>query len=778
MRFTLLFLLYLLFSNFLISQIVSPCEVGKDKYICSDKIDLETKSTSPGKWRFKGPSSGTFTDATNSKTSLSGITLPIVKVYWVNNDQSCADTLEIIRPKIGATSLVKNTQVVNSEEIKLCFGDDWKASTKVDEGKSFVTYILYKSKPPITPNVYTDQEAFLGPVIFVNNDINDGSLKQNYPNAKNEYWFVPILYNEIGSQGPVIDQECQITGNPFKITYLDKIEVTKKEDCMLGSVDLQVTGGTGNYDLKVYSPSSIIPDSNLLSIGKLNFSNILVKQIYSTQIKDDNQCENSFTTKFSPCPACKTDVIYQKTYCVYDSLPKPALKEGAGIGILELVPATETNLVFDSLTGAIDIKLSKPGKYVIRNKTSLSCQTQKYTDFDIEILDSIPLPLGNSIDTICISNPKIGDIKSISAQLITWYNKDGEKLDPAIDPAIHSDTYYCTQTIKGCESEKKPVEVFAPTIIPPVGDSIQYLCNKKIDFAGNILYPQGETIVWYNASGKKVLPTDNISEGFYSAAQYLGCESKSKLKVQLLEKIVKIPVEVKDSFYFCKDEIHNVNQIVSKYKNVYLYDLPNSSVYLAEYQNLEQGLYYILHKDSLSNCSSERKKVWVNLPSLDVSIKKKEPYCGFENGELEFINNNLFENISFFVNSIPQKNSIKILNSGEYSLRFIESSKLKCKFDTIIRLQCKDSNLQEILTPNMDNYNDFFVLELQDAYPNLRLLIYNRWGNSVYESTIPYKDNWNGVDTSGNPLPTGTYYYVIEKERNQILKSGFIELVR
>lgn len=778
MRFTLLFLLYLLFSNFLISQIVSPCEVGKDKYICSDKIDLETKSTSPGKWRFKGPSSGVFSDATNSKTNLSGITLPIVKVYWVNNDQSCADTLEIIRPKIGSTSFVKNSQPINSDEFKLCFGDDWKASTKVDEGKSFVTYILYKSKPPITPNVYTDQEAFLGPVIFVNNDINDGSLKQNYPNAKNEYWFVPILYNEIGSQGPVIDQECQITGNPFKITYLDKIEVTKKEDCMLGSVDLQVTGGTGNYDLKVYSPSSIIPDSNLLSIGKLNFSNILVKQIYSTQIKDDNQCENSFTTKFSPCPACKTDVIYQKTYCVYDSLPKPALKEGAGIGILELVPATETNLVFDSLTGAIDIKLSKPGKYVIRNKTSLSCQTQKYTDFDIEILDSIPLPLGNSIDTICISNPKIGDIKSISAQLITWYNKDGEKLDPAIDPAIHSDTYYCTQTIKGCESEKKPVEVFAPTIIPPVGDSIQYLCNKKIDFAGNILYPQGETIVWYNASGKKVLPTDNISEGFYSAAQYLGCESKSKLKVQLLEKIVKIPVEVKDSFYFCKDEIHNVNQIVSKYKNVYLYDLPNSSVYLAEYQNLEQGLYYILHKDSLSNCSSERKKVWVNLPSLDVSIKKKEPYCGFENGELEFINNNLFENISFFVNSIPQKNSIKILNSGEYSLRFIESSKLKCKFDTIIRLQCKDSNLQEILTPNMDNYNDFFVLELQDAYPNLRLLIYNRWGNSVYESTIPYKDNWNGVDTSGNPLPTGTYYYVIEKERNQILKSGFIELVR
>ena len=48
----------------------------------------------------------------------------------------------------------------------------------------------------------------------------------------------------------------------------------------------------------------------------------------------------------------------------------------------------------------------------------------------------------------------------------------------------------------------------------------------------------------------------------------------------------------------------------------------------------------------------------------------------------------------------------------------------------------------------------------------------------VYESMIPYKDNWFGNDVSGNPLPTGTYYYIIEKERSQILKSGFIELVR
>ena len=148
MRFTLFLILFFL-TNICISQIQSPCEIGKDQYICSDNLELETKSTLPGKWRFMGASSGTFSDPTNYKTKLTGIALPIIKVYWVNNDQSCADTLEIIQPKIGATSLLKNGLPISSNELKLCSGDDWKASTTLIQGKSYVAYVLYKTKPPL-----------------------------------------------------------------------------------------------------------------------------------------------------------------------------------------------------------------------------------------------------------------------------------------------------------------------------------------------------------------------------------------------------------------------------------------------------------------------------------------------------------------------------------------------------------------------------------------------------------------------------------------------------
>jgi gliding motility-associated-like protein len=775
MRFTLFLLFFFLFySSF--AQLQSPCDVGKDKYICSDNVILETKSQLPGKWRFSGPSSGVFDNATNPKVTISSISLPIVKVYWVNNDQSCADTIEIVQPAIGTTSLLKNGVVVNGNEIKLCYGDDWKANTSVSKGKSYVAYVLYKSTPPVSPNVYADLEVFKGPVILANNDINNGQLKLNYPNSSNEYWFLPILYNEIGIQGPIIDPTCQISGVPFKITYLDKISISKKEDCMLGQSLLDITGGTSNFDVLDYSPASLSIDSSLISQGKINLSSILVKENYSINVKDDNGCLASFSTKFSPCPACKTDVIYQKTYCIYDSFPSPVLKEGAGIGILELVPANETNLVFDSLTGKIDIQSSKPGNYVIRNKASLSCANQNYTDFNIEILDSVPLPSGNSIDTICISNPKVGDIKDISAQLITWYNKDGDKLDPAIDPVIHGATYYCTQTIKGCESEKKSVKIFAPTISSPLGDTVQFLCNTQSNILFNVLLPNGPTINWYNSMNKKLNDNDLVSPGTYYATQYLGCESKAKLKVNLVTKNINIPYQIPDSLFFCPDQNPLVKNITTSFKNSFIYDLPNSISYLNNDVKLEQGLYYIDYKDSVTKCIANRKKIWVNLPVFDLDIKITEPYCGYQNGEVEI--KSLSNQFVYSINNISSTHKFSGLHSGEYILKVKDNSNSKCFLDTNIIVSCKSSDLQEVLSPNFDGKNDFLIFGLSDSYPESKLLVYNRWGNLVYESEIPYTDNWKGLDNVGNPLLSSTYYYVLEKNRSQILKTGFIELIK
>tara|TARA_R110001592_G_scaffold102391_1_gene289159 strand:- start:1142 stop:3535 length:2394 start_codon:yes stop_codon:yes gene_type:complete len=61
-----------------------------------------------------------------------------------------------------------------------------------------------------------------------------------------------------------------------------------------------------------------------------------------------------------------------------------------------------------------------------------------------------------------------------------------------------------------------------------------------------------------------------------------------------------------------------------------------------------------------------------------------------------------------------------------------------------------------VLTPNGDKMNDELVFRYLENYDNSRLVVYNRWGKSVFESSN-YKNDWSATD-----LSTGTYFYVLE----------------
>jgi len=84
-------------------------------------------------------------------------------------------------------------------------------------------------------------------------------------------------------------------------------------------------------------------------------------------------------------------------------------------------------------------------------------------------------------------------------------------------------------------------------------------------------------------------------------------------------------------------------------------------------------------------------------------------------------------------------------------------------------------------SPNNDDRNDTWLIEGLEWYPSLRLYIYNRWGNKVFESTDGYKDPWNG-QLNGKDLATGTYYYLLElrgsQDHSDHTVSGSITLVR
>jgi gliding motility-associated-like protein len=84
-----------------------------------------------------------------------------------------------------------------------------------------------------------------------------------------------------------------------------------------------------------------------------------------------------------------------------------------------------------------------------------------------------------------------------------------------------------------------------------------------------------------------------------------------------------------------------------------------------------------------------------------------------------------------------------------------------------------------IITPNNDKLNDFFVIENIEHYPNSVLTIFNRWGNKIYE-TKGYQNNWGGYK-SGNILPNSTYFYVLELNAPRVGRdyiNGMISILR
>lgn len=77
----------------------------------------------------------------------------------------------------------------------------------------------------------------------------------------------------------------------------------------------------------------------------------------------------------------------------------------------------------------------------------------------------------------------------------------------------------------------------------------------------------------------------------------------------------------------------------------------------------------------------------------------------------------------------------------------------------------KKISIPNAFSPNGDGINDTWNINKLDTYPEADISVFNRYGQLVYRST-GYTTPWNGR-YNGQPLPVGTYYYVID------LKTGF-----
>ncbi|WP_252793101.1 gliding motility-associated C-terminal domain-containing protein [Mucilaginibacter flavidus] len=79
-------------------------------------------------------------------------------------------------------------------------------------------------------------------------------------------------------------------------------------------------------------------------------------------------------------------------------------------------------------------------------------------------------------------------------------------------------------------------------------------------------------------------------------------------------------------------------------------------------------------------------------------------------------------------------------------------------------------------TPNGDGINDTWDIPMLRTYPNCRVSVFSRYGNSVYNS-VGYAKPWDGTYKQ-KQVPTGTYYYIIDLKNGRDKVSGSVTVIR
>ena len=212
----------------------------------------------------------------------------------------------------------------------------------------------------------------------------------------------------------------------------------------------------------------------------------------------------------------------------------------------------------------------------------------------------------------------------------------------------------------------------------------------------------------------------------------------------------------------------------------------DSLIRLVETENLSiagfesEGEYIV----QASNQFCERFSDTATVDVVDVFLEAQIS-CGFifENGEVELsVNTDAGEVIweSDQTGNLGQEFTFKD-QPEENSIYTVTGLKDGCEItDSVSVIVLRHFTIPRFFSPNEDGDNDVWVIDDIDPYPEFTIELINRWGVTVREWENDYQP-WDGISKTGNPLPDGTYFYVIKVNFSKVEIepiTGYVTIIR
>lgn len=118
--------------------------------------------------------------------------------------------------------------------------------------------------------------------------------------------------------------------------------------------------------------------------------------------------------------------------------------------------------------------------------------------------------------------------------------------------------------------------------------------------------------------------------------------------------------------------------------------------------------------------------------------------------------------------------SLVVTNDQTYTLTAINAGNCSAS-DTLTVRVVRPLVIPNIFTPNGDGVNDAWVITHLSDYAAATVQVFSRYGSRVWQQSgaRPWDGTWQG-----RPVPSGTYYYIIDLKNGAKPLSGSITLVR
>lgn len=193
--------------------------------------------------------------------------------------------------------------------------------------------------------------------------------------------------------------------------------------------------------------------------------------------------------------------------------------------------------------------------------------------------------------------------------------------------------------------------------------------------------------------------------------------------------------------------------------------------------NVQAGFYLLTVTDN-NDCIYTASTEISSYPEIVVSSEVIPPTCkDIDDASilLEIIGGT--KNYYFVWSNGETSQDIYELAAGNYNVVVHDENNCEVLVDFEVPYTYTEClSIPSTFSPNGDGINDLWVLTGIDAYSDASVQVFNVWGNLVYQTNniyIPWNGNYNG-----KPMPSGTYYYIVDLKNGDEVSTGTVTIVR